>query len=289
MSRQKLTIVVTCTDRKSATPAHGLMARNLPTGPVGMRTRAWNQALARAKPVTPLIQLYRGESWSQVKRLITTARDVGYEPEVMVASAGLGLRSVLDFAPAYAATFSVGHEDTVASSIKEAQEWWHGLPHIVSRGRSRSLWILSENYSRVIARDLIDRCTSDDLLVFGGSNEIPGPARIPSDRSLRRALGGTVTSLNVRMAIQWLLLSRDVGAFSPRANASWLDWTDHERHREIYNRQKLSDDAVLDFVASLQQHTPGVSKTSALKSLRESGLACEQGRFSKLFQKVATS
>ena len=33
MSRQKLTIVVTCTDRKSATPADDLMVRNLPAGP----------------------------------------------------------------------------------------------------------------------------------------------------------------------------------------------------------------------------------------------------------------
>ena len=289
MSRQKLTIVVTCTGRKSATPARDMMARNLPTGQVGMRARAWTQALVRTHPTTPLLQLYQGESWSQVKRLITTAREVGYEPEVLVASAGLGLRSVLDLAPAYAATFSVGHEDTVAPSIKEAQEWWHALPHIASRGPSRSVWVLSENYSRVIATDLIDRFTSDELLVFGGSNEIPDHARISSDRSLRRALGGTVTSLNVRMAIQWLLLSRDSGAFSPHANVSWLEWTDREQYREVYNRQQLSDDAVLDFVTALQKRTPGIPKTSALKSLRESGFACEQGRFSTLFQKVATS
>ncbi|MBA3431007.1 MAG: hypothetical protein H0U16_05945 [Actinobacteria bacterium] len=289
MSRQKLTIIVTCTDRKSATPIPELMARNLRAGQVGQRAQTWREALSSNQPTTPLLDLYRGESWSQVKLLIATAREVGYQPEVLVASAGLGLRSVHDMASAYAATFSGGHEDTVGSSTKEAQEWWDALPHTATGRRSRSMWVLSENYSRVIATDLTNRFGSGELIVFGGSKEVPSDARIASDRSLRRALGGTATSLNVRMAIQWLRLSRDVGAFSPHAKSSWLGWTDCERHREVYNRRQLTDDAVLDFVTALQTQAPGVSKTSALKSLRDAGLACEQGRFSRLFQKVAVS
>ncbi|WP_067430961.1 hypothetical protein [Nocardioides jensenii] len=150
------------------------------------------------------------------------------------------------------------------------------------------MWVLSENYARVIATDLTDRFAADELLVFGGSKEVPDDNRIASDRALRRSLGGTATSLNVRMAIQWLRLSQQ-GAFSPHATGAWLAWADRERHREVYNRQQLSDDGVLDFVDSLRARTPGISKTSALKSLREAGLACEQGRFSTLFQKVATS
>lgn len=288
MSRQKLTIIVTCTDRKSATPTDGLMARNLPPGQVGERAQAWRDALAGAPGTTPLLDLYRGESWSQVRLLMSTAQEVGYEPEVLVASAGLGLRSVHDRSSAYAATFSAGHEDSVASSTTEAREWWDALPHTAHGRRHRSMWVLSENYARVIATDLTDRFASDELLVFGGSKEIPDDTRIASDRGLRRALGGTATSLNVRMAIQWLRLARE-GAFSPHATGTWLAWADRERHREVYNRQQLSDDGVLDFVDALRSRTPGISKTSALKSLREAGLACEQGRFSTLFQKVATS
>jgi hypothetical protein len=288
MSRQKLTIVVTCTDRKSATPTHGLMARNLSPGQVGERARAWRDALVADHGTTPLLDLYRGESWSQAKLLISTARDAGYEPEVLVASAGLGLRPVHNRSSAYAATFSAGHEDSVASSTTEAREWWDALPHVARGRRHRSIWVLSETYARVIATDLTNRVGSDELLVFGGSKEIPDDTRIASDRALRRALGGTTTSLNVRMAIQWLRLSQQ-RAFSPHATRAWLAWADRERHREIYNRQQLSDDGVLDFIDALRARTPGISKTNALKSLREAGLACEQGRFSTLFQKVATS
>lgn len=288
MSRQKLTIVVTCTDRKSATPAHGLMARNLPPGQVCERARAWREALTGAHGTTPLLDLYRGESWSQVKLLTATAQEVGYKPEVLVASAGLGLRSVHDRSSAYAATFSTGHADTVAPSTTDAREWWDALPHTARGRRQRSMWVLSENYARIIAPDLTDRFSSDELLVFGGSKEIPSDARVASDRALRRALGGTATSLNVRMAIQWLRLSRE-GSFGPHATGAWLAWAERERHREVYNRQQLNDDGVLEFVDALRARTPGVSKTSALKSLRDAGLACEQGRFSMLFRKAATS
>lgn len=287
MSREKLTIVVTCTDRKAATPTHGLMARNLPAGPVGDRAQAWRDTLIATAGGIPLLDLYRGENWSQVKLLVATAQEVGYEPEVLVASAGLGLRSLHDRSPAYAATFSPGHEDTVASSTTEAQEWWGALPHIARERRHRSMWVLSQNYARVIATDLTERFASDELLVFGGSKEIPSDVRIASDRSLRRTLGGTATSLNVRMAIQWLRLSRE-GSFNSNANKTWLAWADRERYREIYNSQHLSDEGVLDFVVALLAQTPGISKSSALRSLRGAGLACEQGRFSILFKKAAT-
>src|SRR4051812_2256178 len=106
MSREKLTIIVTCTDRKSATPEHALMVRNLPSRQVRTRARVWREAIERSAATRTLLELYSGETWTQVKRLLATASDLGYDPDVMVASAGLGLRSISDRAPAYAATFS---------------------------------------------------------------------------------------------------------------------------------------------------------------------------------------
>src|SRR4051794_16990197 len=121
MSRQKLTIIVTCTDRKSATPRPALMARNLPSGQVDARARVCATALSRSQPVSSLGDLCSGDIWSQVKRLIATSRALGAAVEVLVAPAGLGLRSLGDRAPAYAATFSAGHPASVAASLTDAQ------------------------------------------------------------------------------------------------------------------------------------------------------------------------
>lgn len=286
MSRQKLTIIVTCTDRKLATPRPELMARNLPRGEVETRARVWTKSVARSQTTSPLIDLYRGETWSQVKRLIATARDVGFEPDVLVASAGLGLRSLSDTAPAYAATFSAGHPDSVAVSTAETRAWWRTLPRTSAPVGGRALWVLSESYSRAIGTDLLDSTAPNELLVFGGSREIPDDFRIASDRWLRQALGGTTTSLNLRAATQWLTLTRNTDPFAEDAQVLWRDWSERSRRQEEYNRKAMSDSAVLEFISALRTHDPAISKTRALKSLRDSGLACEQRRFSDLFQQA---
>lgn len=288
MAQRKLTVIVTCTNRKSAIPCHDLMVRNIPPGEVDARARVWAAALSRPHPTVRLGELYSGETWVQVKRLVATSTSLGWVTEVLVASAGLGLRSMGDTVPAYAATFSGGHLDSVAASTTEAQAWWMSLPRADAPRGGRAVWVLSEAYSRAIGDDLLERLAPAELLVFGGSKEIPAGVRIASNRSLRWALGGTVTSLNVRAATQWLRLSGNAGLFTDRAHDLWRDWSDEASRPEQHIRRPMSDDDVRDFVDALGRQQPGVSKTRALKELRESGAACEQRRFSNLFHQTVT-
>lgn len=286
MSRQKLTIIVTCTDRKSAPPADELMVRHLPKGDVALRAQVWRQALAQATDRRPLMRLYSGETWAQVRTLALKAEALGYEPNMFVASAGLGLRSASTSGPSYSATFSPGHADSVGASVLEAQAWWNALPHADISPGGRAIWVLSEAYSRVVSRHLLAVSAPRDLLVFGGSSDVGEEVRVSSDRSLRRALGGTVTSLNVRSAAQWLDLSGGDDPFASAARQRWRDWTHEKRHREVFDRRPLSDSAVLDFIRELRASQPAISKTNALKALRAAGMACEQRRFSTLFLQV---
>jgi hypothetical protein len=286
MSRKKLTIIVTCTDRKSATPADDLMVRHLPQAEVPLRTRVWRQALARATDRRPLMELYSGETWAQVRTMALRAAALGYEPNMFVASAGLGLQSASTLAPSYSATFSTGHGDSVGASVLEAQAWWNELPHAEISPGGRAIWVLSEAYSRVVSPHLLAVTAPSELLVFGGSRDVRENVRVPADRSLRRALGGTVTSINVRSAVQWLNLSAGDDPFASAAWQRWRTWTQENRHREVFDRRPLSDSAVLDFISELRTRQPSISKTIALKVLREAGMACEQRRFSTLFQQV---
>lgn len=286
MARRKLTIVVTCTDRKAAAPCAGLMVRSLPTATVRERVDGWVGRLQGAQNTTRLLDLYKGESWTQAKRLAATAHATGFEPEVFVASAGLGLRSVNDFGPSYAATFAPGHADSVVSATVESRVWWDHLPHAsVPQAGVLSIWVLSENYAQAMHADL-QALDPSVALVFGGAHSTPENSRIRSDRNLRAALGGTTTSLNTRMATRWLELAAGRVPTSPDVREDWDRWAQGAQRSEQYNRRPLTDAGIRQLLETRFRLQPNLSKTTALRDLRASGIACEQRRFSGLFEEA---
>lgn len=287
MSPRKLSIIVTCTDRKAYEPAHDLMVRNLPGADAETRCARWLQAIETEPPVAPLTDLYRGETWSQVTRLVQTARTAGYNPALYVASAGLGLRKGTFKAPSYAATFSPGHADSVATTTPGAVHWWAQLPHdVAGLDDSPAVWVLSRSYAQVIGPDLLARRATDRVLVFGGSEQIPDQFRVPAQRSLRRSLGGTVTSINVRMAAKWIELAGSDELHSLAARDKFRLWATDAVVEERFDRQSLTDEQVIDLIRQMLAQDAGMPRTRALRQLRSTGLACEQKRFSGLYAQV---
>lgn len=286
MASKKLTIVVTCTDRKLGTPSTALMARNLPTAPISERVRIWNDRVELAKPTTRLVDLYKGEGWTQAKRLADTAVQTGFDVEFLVASAGLGLRSINDMGPTYAATFARGHLDTVATTTSDTTLWWNQLPHSTAPNPAvPSVWVLSESYA-IAMRDQLANLDQSNTLVFGGASTTPESIRVRSDRNLRSALGGTVTSLNTRSAIRWLEIANGSDLTATNVRQSWSVWARDVHHSETYNRRPLPDAAIRPLIKQMRKQQPKLSKTVALRNLRESGIACEQHRFSRLFEEA---
>lgn len=287
---QKLTLVVTCTERKSAKPDRNLIASNLPTGAQLERAEMWRGALAADPTRTPLRRLYQGDAWTQALRLEAAAQRAGFLPTLLVASAGLGLVSADEQWPAYAATFSAGHADTVGISAEENRTWWRlmteGQTKLHELAAGQTLLVLSETYSSAMAADLGALRGREDVVVFGGSNHVPDEQRVRADGSLRSALGGTSGSLNVRTAIAWLEKLGSANLLS-RNNEEWLTWVEEIRKPQTYNRTPMTDSAVLTFIQELRRNQPAVSKTKALRVLRQHGMACEQKRFGGLFEKAA--
>ena len=126
-------------------------------------------------------------------------------------------------------------------------------------------------------------------LVFGGSNQIDPAIRVPSDRSLRRSLGGTTTSLNVRMATKWLEIAATTGLTSAKTKDRWDEWRDTASSADNYDRIPLSDEAITEFIHALRRADHGLSKTRALRQLRDAGHACEQRRFGTLFNNAGVT
>ncbi|GAW49250.1 MULTISPECIES: hypothetical protein [unclassified Nocardioides] len=286
MARRKLTIVVTCTDRKLGLPSETLMARSLPAGTVTERASHWHSRVTAARSETRLLDLYKGESWSQAKRLACTAEKAGFDAEMLVASAGLGLRSVKDLGPVYAATFTRGHQDSVATSTADSALWWSRLPHTVApTPEVPSIWVLSESYALAMS-DQLSNLDPDDSLVFGGAPDTPESLRVRSDRNLRAALGGTVTSLNTRMAIRWLEIAGRSAPTSTEVRHAWAAWASDAHQPEQYDRRPLPDGTIRLLIKEMLGRHPQLSKTVALRNLRASGIACEQRRFSGLFEEA---
>jgi hypothetical protein len=229
---RKLTVVVTCTERKSRPPEPGLRVRDLPTGTsLHARAREWRRRLATAPDGVTLDQLYRGETWAQVAALTATAQRKGFEPIVLVASAGLGLRCVTSRAASYAATFSRRHEDTVGADRHDDRAWWQELqagPDTVDLAEvadSQVLLVLSAPYASAMHADLVRLADAGkDVLLVGGAVDVPGVSRLASDKTLRAALGGTATSLNLRTANAWLSRLEESALYSRASRESWETW-----------------------------------------------------------------
>ena len=293
--RPKLTVVVTCTERKSAPATPECQVRNLPKVSLPERHDTWVRCLDSAVDKRPLGLLYAGEAWRRVEAVQCAAVTAGFETRLFVASAGLGLVSASTLAPSYGATFTARHADSVASSVAENRDWWGHFgavsgDTIADLAGDATIVVLSEAYASALDTDLTRLATTPgDHLLVGGSRDVPGLTRLRSDIGLRRVLGGTAVSLNLRMAEEWLRKLPEPKLTGSLSMNRWVTWADGMRRSERYNRKVLTDAQVLRFIHDVRRQYPGTSRTRALRMLRDSGLACEQARFANLFAQAVTA
>lgn len=189
--------------------------------------------------------------------------------------------------PAYAATFSPRHADSIGASGTDNREWWRlmtdGQTSLGEQAAGPTILVLSETYATAMTDDLNKLDMRDDVVVFGGSAAVPNHLRVPADRGLRAALGGTSGSLNLRTASAWVNSLPAPTLVGQRDHAEWRKWVEETRKPESYSRMPMSDADILDFLRDIRQIQPDISKTRALRTLRDAGSACEQKRFSGLF------
>ncbi len=290
-SLQKLTLVVTCTDRKRLPASVDLQVRSLPGSTLAARADAWIQRLSAPVEKLPLVELYKGEAWQQVRELVRTAWRMGYAPELIVASAGLGLRHSESQAGGYAATFAHGHADSVASRDDDARAWWacmQAAPDVLPAPSrlltGRVLVVASSAYARGIATTLHQVAeTASIALLVGGMCDIPGLTRLSPNKALRAPLGGTASSLNLRMAQRWLEMTEGRELVSNRIRQEWQRWCASVEQTESYDRRRLTDEQVQEFISEIRAANPRASASSVLRALRDGGFACEQSRCRRLF------
>lgn len=291
----KLTVVVTCTERKSAPVTPECLVRHLPKLSLTERHDTWRQRLDTAADKRPVSRLYAGDAWRRTEAVLRAADSAGFEPRLFVASAGLGLVAASALAPAYGATFTSSQADSVASSVAGKRDWWaqfsdvggNTLPDVSG---DATVVVLSAVYASTLDADLTQLAgTPGDHLLVGGSRDIPGLTRVRSDLGLRHVLGGTALSLNLRMAEAWLRGLAEPKLTDALTMKRWLAWAEDVRRTEHYDRKAMTDVQVLEFIHCLKSKQPAVLRTRALRMLRDSGHACEQARFADLFALAVTA
>jgi hypothetical protein len=305
---------VSCTNRKRfagppATAVHEIGGKNLPE-----RLKLWkNNLRSAATEEHRADDLYMGDHWSVVRSIPGEAGKSGVQVQLWICSAGYGLiRQQTPIKP-YRATFTRGEIDYIASGLVENQhtlhDWWAGVcayrssaldgtPRTLSAlaatfPRTPMLVALSADYLKAVTADLgsvLSRAFFRDHLSIiscgtSSNHSIWKQQLLPCDASLSGSLGGTLTSLNARVARR-LLQSVNRRALTVDQLGELSRTIDRGPRRLAPLRTAKSDSDVEAFIRAHLAEYPTTSKTKLLQDFRINGHACEQKRFGEIYSRV---
>ncbi len=309
MSRP-LHVVLTCTKRKRSTALNPPRLRDVEASDINTLSIDWIERIKQAEPCHAAADLYSGEYWQQGMALARAVR-VRFSSRVWVLSAGLGLIDVTEFIPNYSATLVSGDPDSVARGWNDRRpsevrrEWWSALsqwPGPANGGPRTLAEVTAEQSGAQVllcgGRDYVDAVADDlrslqsaqegegALMIFASGSPLPGLhdawVRVPG--RLRLALGGSQTSTTVRTAtavIESLLPHR---LNPPAARSATAAFARTTPPLPVFARRRMSDAEIVNWVRDHRSDHSGVTKSTALRVFRDEGLACEQGRFGRLFE-----
>ena len=312
-----LHIITSCTDRKRAAVPDDLRLRSVPIKAIKDRANSWWLRLSRhnGQPI-PAANLYAGGHWTVVLTLPESARQAGFNASLWVISAGYGLVSSIAPLHPYSATFAGAHPDSVASSAHNGQTrkslrqaWWdalsdfpgpdtaepRSLTNLVRRSRNAYFLIVaSPDYLSAVGRDLLGVCERmadpSKLIIISSRSEVTDGRLsnnlVPSDARLQARLGGARGSLNARVASMILNKAAVWGLNAKALNRKLSDMISRSPELPRFERERLGDAQVRDFISRGLRQRPQPSCSSLLRSLRDGGLACEQSRFKNLYWEV---
>ena len=312
MTTPPIHVFVACTNRKSRKTRADLRLRSVQRG-FSERATSWIKRISRVVGEVPAADLYTGESWFVARELRSEFDGLC---SLWALSAGFGLVHADDLLVPYSATLSTGHPDSVFRSgdqidpARAKRWWWRSLSDWAGPAdgnRLRSIETVAaahpdsalavcvgRGYLAAVSDDLARATThlSDPqrLMVFS-SGVCPDPRIADSwihvPAKARQSLGGSLASLSVRAAKYILGLSQPtaLNAYSARSTLSALTRSLDELPQ--IRRHRQTDDEIVDWITAEALRSPGLTKTTALRRLRDSGRACEQSRFGDLFAETA--
>ncbi len=261
----------------------------------------------------PAENLYMGEHWSVVRNIPRDARDKGWRVRLWICSAGYGLIQPSTRIKPYQAAFSPGAKDYVArgsESHADIQSWWAGacsytFPREANFPRSLMalarafprtplIVALSAEYLNAVGADLrgvlqhnfFRRNLSIISCGTRGEHHDWNDNLLPCDGRLSASLGGTLTSLNARVAR--FLFGFQADAEPSIHHMAVLVSSIKIQTKAPVPRAQQPDAEVARFIQARLKKTPLASKTRLLEEFRAAGKACEQKRFGETLRAIET-
>lgn len=316
----RLIVASTCADRKAAIATERVSLRDVPHGPARQRAISWAARLKRAGGGRESADfLYQGDHWNATKATLHNASEAGFRAELWIVSAGYGLYPAHSPVGSYAATFTPGHEDSVAppdidrvSRLHYLARWWDAIAdrlpvdgvrtrtfsRIASRYRDAGILVISGgSYLDAITEDLLEaaeRLDDPDQLVIVSCGAAARTSHslqnhlLPVDARFQQVVGGTRSALNARVA-KWLLGQIPYGGnFGFAALRARIEKTaEGLEDAPRYDRQPMTDAEVKRWIRKAGREVERPSASALLRLFRDSGFACEQKRFGRLFRDAA--
>ena len=305
----KILLVTTCTNRKTVPTAERIQASlELPRGSQEHVTEAWKGALRQPYTPLPARDLYCGRGFSEA--LAAEASSVG---KLWIISGGLGLVAADELVPPYDLTLSPGSPNSIQDRVKgtfDPARWWSDLAR--RRRPKRTLAALAKDhpdyliavavsgsYLELIAADLLS-LPDDDLARL----RLIGPVRY---EQVPDRLRTTLLPYDARLNGPDSEISGTRADFPQRALRHFVDniWPDtrnssaaehaaavesllaNHAHPSSPKRQQYPDDELIRLIIKFWDRADGQAGRM-LRLLRDDeNIACEQGRFSRLFKVAA--
>jgi hypothetical protein len=259
--------------------------------------------------------LYGGGFWSVIRELSTIAERRGFQPMLLVASAGYGLVSARAHLKPYSATFARGIDSVLTEDRsrdrrdRQLRNWWNrlsswkgpkghqgprSLAQLATRFPNSSILVIaSPDYVTAMSDDLQKAAVSlrhpERLVIVSSTSGFPSQLDdhlVPSVAALQRMLGGSLGSLHARTARQLLAGAR------PPLDAQRLAAKYRRQASEVPSsaprpkRKPRSDDQVRGFIRRRLAASDTPSCSSLLRAYRDGGSKCEQHRFRRLFDEL---
>lgn len=303
-AQREVHIVVTCSNRKRRPIPADLCLQDIRARGVERRFTAWVRRLStsRAHEVSAE-ELYGGEHWQTARILAEQVARHGGAARTWICSAGYGLIPLNSALRPYAATFALGHPDSVGTSKAAVQQWWdqhtewpgpsptgpRSLAMLAASSPGATLIVvLSSTYLRACAHDVLKAVGflrhPQQLSVISAGTSAAGDLReflLPVDAHLQTVVGGSLGALNVRVAARLLDMAGNTALDRPTLTKHVRELRRDSTRRPTPQRRPMTDEEVRDFIA--ERLNERSTHTALLRQLRDSGLACEQKRFALLF------
>ena len=311
-------IVVTCTKRKRRSPRDPLRFRHIAKNSIEEGFSAWVERLNGTDDGTlPARELYAGDHWTVASSLGQVAASSGFRAVIWVCSAGYGLLTLDSMVKPYSATFSSSHPDTVCrwgdGKYRRSNKhvWWELLGQWPGPDTTapRSIAGLAAAYPTdplmvVASRDYMEGILADcrearnaledpSLLsiVSAGSRDLPGlnANLIPSNVSSRGLVGGSVRAFNIRFTRKILEEMDYQDLRAPMLHRKCSELVAQSPRLPTISRSKTNEEDVWGFIWTSLEQDGLTGKTGLLRRFRDSGKACSQNRFSRIFESVVES